>query len=190
MLTALAEELTRMGEADQRASAGALSSDFAEQLAWRRLTARHGDRLGAIMDEHGWPTAALVGEEGARAAWLIAQHADRQLDVQRRALALLEQAVERGEASVSQLAFLRDRTYVNEGREQPYGTQIAGMTEDGSPVPWPCADPERLDERRAEAGIEPFAAYTARHAPPTPPETETAAPEPPETAEPSAPPAR
>lgn len=37
--------------------------DPVEQLAWRRLTARHGDRLGEIMDEYGWPTAELVGEE-------------------------------------------------------------------------------------------------------------------------------
>lgn len=164
MDTALAGELMRMAAADHAATAGALSEDFAAQLAWRRLTARHGDRLAEIMDERGWPTAALVGEEAARAAWLVAQHADRQLDVQRRALTLLERAVAEGEASVTQLAFLRDRTYVNEGREQPYGTQIAGVR-DGSPVPWPCEDPERLDERRAEVGIEPFAVHTARHAP-------------------------
>lgn len=165
MLTALAEELTRMAEADHEASAKALSEDFGEQLAWRRLTARHGDRLKEIMDAHGWPTAELVGADASRAAWLIAQHADRQLDVQRQALALMERAVAEGEASGTQLAFLRDRTYVNEGREQRYGTQIAGVREDGTPVPWPCEEPERLDARRAEAGIEPFAAYTARHAP-------------------------
>ncbi|OEV30067.1 hypothetical protein AN219_12910 [Streptomyces nanshensis] len=165
MHTAPADELTGMAEADHDASSSALSDDFAEQLAWRRLTARHGDRLNAIMKEHGWPTTALVGAEASRAAWLIAQHADRQLDVQRRALALMEEAVAKGEASGTQLAFLRDRTYVNEGREQPYGTQIAGVR-DGAPVPWPCEDPERLDERRAEAGTEPFRAYTAQHTPP------------------------
>jgi hypothetical protein len=166
--TALADELKRMAAADHEASPGALSEDFAEQLLWRRLTARHGDRLSAIMAEHGWPTEAMVGEEAARAAWLIAQHADRQLDVQRRALALMERAVEAGQSSSAQLAFLRDRTYVNEGREQPCGTQIATVR-DGEPVPWPCEEPDRLDERRAEAGIEPFAGYTARHAPPASP---------------------
>jgi hypothetical protein len=165
MNTELAAELLRMAEADHAASADGLSDDFARQLAWRRLTARHGDRLAEIMAEHGWPAPALVGPEASRAAWLIAQHADRQLDVQRRALALMDEAVEAGDVSVAQLAFLRDRTYVNEGREQVYGTQIAGVR-DGAPVPWPCADPERMDERRAETGIEPFAVYTARHAPP------------------------
>jgi hypothetical protein len=162
-LADLAAELTRMAADDHEAAvAYGASDDPVRQLAWRRLTARHGDRLNEIMDSHGWPTADLVGEEAARAAWLVAQHADRQLDVQRRALRLLEQAVREGTAHVRDLAFLRDRTLVNEGREQIFGTQIAGVGEDGSPIPWPCVDPERMDERRAEAGIEPFDTYVAR----------------------------
>jgi hypothetical protein len=163
--SALAAELLAMAEADHGAAAHANADDPAEQLRWRRITAEHGDRLNEIMDEVGWPTADLVGEEAARAAWLIAQHADRQLDVQRRALRLLEAAVGAGRASARELAFLRDRTLVNEGREQIYGTQIAGVRGDGSPVPWPCAEPERVDELRAGVGIEPFDAYVARFRP-------------------------
>lgn len=164
-IAALAVELTDMAAADHRSSAHANSDDPAGQLAWRRVTARHGDRLGEIMDEYGWPTAALVGEEAARAAWLVAQHADRQLDVQRRSLHLMEQAVRAGSASPRELAFLRDRTLVNEGRKQVCGTQIAGV-KDGSPIPWPCEEPERMDELRAEAGIEPFDEYVAAFAMP------------------------
>ncbi|MFD8598126.1 DUF6624 domain-containing protein [Kitasatospora sp. NPDC059646] len=160
-VAAVAAELTAMMAADHGAAHRANSDDPAEQLAWRRLTAQHADRLSALMDVHGWPTADLVGADAARAAWLIAQHADRQLDVQRRALRLMEQAVADGRAGARELAFLRDRTLVNEGRKQVYGTQIAGVR-DGSPVPWPCEDPERMDERRAEVGIPPFAEYVAR----------------------------
>ncbi|MFH8678470.1 DUF6624 domain-containing protein [Streptomyces lydicus] len=153
-----------MAAADHRAAVHANSDDPAEQLAWRRLTARHGDRLGEIMDEYGWPTADLVGEGAARAAWLIAQHADRQLDIQRRALRLMQQAVAAGTAGPRELAFLHDRTLVNEGRKQVYGTQIAGV-KDGAPIPWPCEEPDRMDELRAEVGIEPFDAYVAAFAP-------------------------
>ncbi|MBA9006662.1 MULTISPECIES: DUF6624 domain-containing protein [Thermomonospora] len=160
----LAQELVAMAEADHAAVRKGLSDDFAEQLEWRRLTAEHGDRLMRIMDEHGWPVADEVGAEAARAAWLIAQHADRQLEVQRRALRLMERAVAEGRAGVRELAFLRDRVRVNEGRPQLYGTQIAGVR-DGAPVPWPCEDPERMDARRAEVGILPFAEHVARHAP-------------------------
>ncbi|MEU4898621.1 DUF6624 domain-containing protein [Streptomyces sp. NPDC044780] len=162
-VAALAVELTAMAAADHQSAVRANSDDPAEQLAWRRLTAQHGDRLGEIMEEYGWPTEELVGEEAARAAWLIAQHADRQLEVQRRALKLMQQAVSAGSASQRELAFLRDRTLVNEGRKQIYGTQIAGV-KDGTPVPWPYEEPERMDELRAEVGIEPFDEYVAKFA--------------------------
>ncbi|TBO57672.1 hypothetical protein EYS09_21535 [Streptomyces kasugaensis] len=161
-ITALAAELISMAAADQQNSYRANDEDPAEQLAWRRLTARHGDRLNEIMDEYGWPTAELVGDDAARGAWLIAQHADRQLGIQRRALQLMEQAVATGSASPRELAFLRDRTLVNDGHKQVYGTQIAGI-KDGSPVPWPCEQPQHMDKLRAEVGIEPFAEYTAKY---------------------------
>ncbi|GGK86149.1 hypothetical protein GCM10010094_54250 [Streptomyces flaveus] len=75
----------------------------------------------------------------------------------------LQQAVSAGSAGPRELAFLRDRTLVNEGRKQIYGTQIAGV-KDGTPVPWPCEEPERMDELRAEVGIEPFDEYVAKFA--------------------------
>ncbi|MGK4581069.1 DUF6624 domain-containing protein [Kitasatospora sp. HPMI-4] len=163
-LAELAAELTEMAAADHAAADTAHSPDLAEQLTWRRLTARHGERLAQIMDEYGWPTADLVGPEAARAAWLVAQHADRRADIQRRALDLMTEAVRGGRAGARELAFLRDRTLVNEGRPQVYGTQI-GAVVDGAPVPWPCERPDLMDELRAGVGIEPFAVHTARHAP-------------------------
>ena len=161
---ALAQELIDMTEQDRRLQAGALGDDFAAQLAYRRVTVRNGDRLAEILGTHGWPTVTLVGAEAARRAWLVAQHADRQVDLQRRALTCLTEAVAAGEASAQHLAMLRDRLLVNEGRPQIYGTQIAGVV-DGAPVPWPCEDPEHVDERRGEVGLEPFAVHVARHAP-------------------------
>ena len=169
-------ELRAMYELDQASEMKAHHEDIAERLAWRRLTARHGDRLREILLEHGWPEDPAASE----AAWLLAQHADHQIDVQRLALRLMEDAVTKtAKAShttkatggtpdvegVRRLAFLRDRLAVNEGREQTYGTQIGGVTEDGAPIPWPVADPDGMDARRAEAGIAPFDAYTKAHAP-------------------------
>ena len=161
---ALAQELIAMTDEDRRLQGGALSDDFAAQLAYRRVTVGNGDRLARILDTHGWPTISLVGAEAARRAWLIAQHADRQLDLQRRAVTLMTEAVDAREASAEHLAMLRDRLLVNEGRSQIYGTQIAGVV-DGAPVPWPCDEPEHLDDRRAAVGLEPFSVHVARHAP-------------------------
>lgn len=92
--------------ADHQLAVRANSDDPAEQLACRRLIARHGDRLNDIMDEDGWPTAERVGEEAARAAWLSA-HADRQLDIRRRVLQLMRQAVSAGSTDLREPAFLR-----------------------------------------------------------------------------------
>ncbi|SDS98323.1 DUF6624 domain-containing protein [Actinoplanes derwentensis] len=158
---ALARELTDLTDEDLRLQPGALGDDPAAQLAHRRVTVRNADRLTVILDEHGWPTPALVGPEGARRAWLIAQHADRQLDVQRRALALMTAAG----ADPTQVAMLHDRVRVNEGHPQTYGTQIAGVA-DGAPAPWPCDDPAGMEQRRAAVGLAPYAEYVARHAPP------------------------
>jgi hypothetical protein len=146
-----ADELTAMGEADLALAQQAMNSDdVAVQQAWRRLTATHADRLTGILDEHGWPD---WGPEAAYAAWKIAQHADRQLDVQRRVLALIEDAAEPG-VGAREIAMLRDRVLVNEGRDQIYGTQVAGVV-DGKPVLWPCADPDGLAARRAGVGLPP-----------------------------------
>lgn len=73
------------------------------------------------------------------------------------------EAVSQGEATPADLAYLTDRVRSNEGREQLYGTQIADVR-DGTVVPWPVEDPERLDARRAAVGLEPFAEYAARFA--------------------------
>ncbi|MGY1437921.1 DUF6624 domain-containing protein [Streptomyces reniochalinae] len=165
----LAHELATMKAADNAAAAQANSHDPAEQLAWRRLTARHGDRLRVMLEAHGhWPTTEEVGEEGVLGAWLIAQHADRQLDVQRLALRLLEQAVEDGTAGPEgpgRLAFLRDRLHVNAGLPQRYGTQVQGVSGAGEPILWPVEDPEKMDTYRSEVGIAPFAEYVARFLP-------------------------
>jgi hypothetical protein len=77
-------------------------------------------------------------------------------------LPLLTAAVEAGEADPAQLAMLRDRILVNEGRPQLYGTQIAGVT-DGAPVPWPVADPDGMEARRAAVGLAPFVVHVARN---------------------------
>ena len=157
----LAAELIAMAAADLEATPYGLdSASPAHQLAWRRLTAEHGDRLATLMARHGWPTAGLVGDDASRCAWKIAMHADRQLDVQRRALTLLGEAVAAGDGSPRDLAMLRDRVLVNEGHPQIYGTQIAAV-EDGRPVPWPVADPERMEELRAGVGLAPFAEHIA-----------------------------
>jgi hypothetical protein len=106
-----------------------------------------------ILDEHGWPGWSLVGEEAATAAWVLIQHADVDLDLQRRGLAMLEAAVEADDASAGDLAYLIDRVRVAEGLPQLYGTQLQVDAEGEIEPRTPIEDPATLDERRVAAGL-------------------------------------
>jgi len=126
---------------------------------WRRIDEDNTRWLGELLSARGWPGRTLAGEDGAAAAWLLAQHADGDPVRQRAFLDALRGAVDQGEASPAHLAYLEDRVRVHAGQPQLYGTQFT--VTDGHFGPCPIEDPERLDERRAEAGLEPFADYEA-----------------------------
>lgn len=118
--------------------------------------------LEAIVAERGWPSVALVGEKGAEAAWLIAQHAIGLPDFQRRCLASMQTAAEAGAIPAWQPAYLLDRIRIFEGRTQIYGTQF-DWNEDGLMSPRPIDVPGEVDARRAAVGLGPLAEATARH---------------------------
>jgi hypothetical protein len=145
-----------------RPPAGQHTARLPDEVAaqWQRVDEDNTRWLADVVSARGWPGRTTAGEDGAAAAWLLAQHADRDPARQQRYLDALRGAAGQGEASPSHLAYLEDRVRVNAGRPQLYGTQF---TETGGEVrPSPIEDPHRLDERRAEAGLEPFADYEAR----------------------------
>ena len=147
----LRDELVAMMEQDQKEMTGQSGTmDGDARIA----------RLKEIIDEHGWPTYALVGKEGENAAWVIAQHADLDPEFQQQALELLRDAVADGQASPGNLAYLEDRVAVAKGEPQVYGTQV-GCRRKG-PVPaTPIQDPAGLEDRRKAAGLDPYADYVA-----------------------------
>ncbi|WP_031045769.1 DUF6624 domain-containing protein [Streptomyces sp. NRRL F-5650] len=121
---------------------------------------RHADHantavLRRILAEYDWPGHRLVGPAAARAAWSIALHSDDAPDFQRAATTLLERAVRAGDALIQHWAHLHDRTLINNGHAQEYGTQLF-LGADGI-VLCPLRAPESLDERRARVGLPPIA---------------------------------
>jgi hypothetical protein len=109
--------------------------------------------LHVIVDKLGWPGKPAVGEDGAHAAWLLVQHADKDPDFAKRALGLMEPLVKPGEVDARDYAYLYDRVAVHDNRPQRYGTQF----KDGYPNP--IEDEAHVDERRAAVGLGTMAAY-------------------------------
>lgn len=121
---------------------------------------RHADHadtkvLRRVLAEHDWPGHRLVGAEAARAAWSLALHADDEADFQRAATTLLERAVQDGDARIQHWAHLYDRTLVNSGRPQEFGTQLV-LKAIGVEL-CPLRAPDSLDQRRASVGLSPIA---------------------------------
>lgn len=153
----LESELLRRRDLDQHAR-GVRPDGVRADPDGNAMSAVDGDNvawLQKVIEHVGWPGHTCVGMEAARAAWLIAQHAEHR-EFQERALVLLRAAVEAGEAEPWQLAYLMDRCLIRRQESQLYGTQYR----DGAPLP--IAEVDGLDARRAAVGLEPHAEYDAR----------------------------
>jgi hypothetical protein len=159
----LRAELVEMMAADQEERAAWDQVPEGEPLPPGQDRARTM-RLREIIAEHGWPTQSMVGIDGATAAWVIAQHSDLDPDFQVEALALMEPAVEAGEADPVEFAYLTDRVASSQGESQVYGTQIGCVDGAIGPMP-PLAEPDRVDELRAEVGLGTLEEYYAEFPP-------------------------
>ena len=128
---------------------GRLYEGYADEM--QQVHRENAHRLNELISHYGWPTISLVGLEGCRAAWLIAQHSNCTPDLQRKFLALLSEAAENGEVPKSQVAFLTDRIRFNENKPQVYGTVLDWGEKGG--LSCVVEDPANLDARRQEMGL-------------------------------------
>jgi len=148
-------ELLRMKAADQAVRDLPLTSEGEEKVL-SAVDAVHTARLKAIVAAQGWPTMAQVGQDGADAAWLLAQHADSDPAFQRSVAEAMKPLVASGQVKASSYAYLWDRTH----DPQRYGTQ-GRCADKGRWEPRAVEAPEQLDERRAQMGLASMAEYQA-----------------------------
>ncbi|RTR02467.1 DUF6624 domain-containing protein [Halomonas nitroreducens] len=152
----LADELVAMMTEDQRLLQQLFDSgELPSESYHPRMKALHehnASRLKEIIGAHGWPGISLVGEEGAKAAWLVVQHSVSDHEFMTECVDLLEEAVAREDVAGWQLAFLQDRVRTLSGKPQYYGTQF-DADEDGWPIPFPIENSATVNERRARLGL-------------------------------------
>ncbi len=156
----IANELTEMARTDQEMRHTA-EADETRKYWDPSVDHRNTARLKEIVAEIGWPTIAKVGATASSDAWLLVQHADHDIVFQKYCLELMQSADET-EVAKGDIAYLTDRTLVNEGSMQKYGTQFYDPTGEGKYVPRPIEDPEHVAERREAMGLDTIEENTAR----------------------------
>jgi len=151
----LKDRLVQMMEGENRlkaelASDGSLYEGYPQQI--RELHLRQANELERIIDTHGWPGISLVGKEGAEAAWLILQHSISRPDFMKKCFPLFDSAVQDNEASIKHLSCLADGIRYFSRQPQIYGNYF-DWNEKGQFCPWVIEDPENVNERRQQAGL-------------------------------------
>jgi hypothetical protein len=151
----LADELLKMAEVDQAMRTKVISGE----AEWDSSVDKASQaRLKEIVDKEGWPTIPKVGADASRAAWLLVQHAPS-LEFMEQCLELME-TLPNGEVSPANVAYLKDRVLMMNGKPQIYGTQFQGSGKDMHV--YSIEDAEHVDERRSSVGLGAFAENEAR----------------------------
>jgi len=113
-------------------------------------------KVTRILDEKGWVGKDKVGGAN-QTLFLVIQHSD--LKTQEKYLPMMREAVKKGDASAGNLALLEDRILLRQGKKQVYGSQIYWNEKTNKLYIAPLEDPDNVDKRRAEAGLESIADY-------------------------------
>jgi hypothetical protein len=116
-----------------------------------KLRQENSEEAEKILDQYGWPKISEVGESAATSIFYIVQHGKAAL--RKKYLPMLKMACEKKEAPWLWYATMYDRSLMDQGRKQWYGTQFSGLP---VPVRDPIEAPEFVNKRRKELGLDPI----------------------------------
>lgn len=158
-LRSIRTELEQIGEADQAVRRNLNYRDFEQVEKMQTVDAVNQKRLKEIMTLIGWPSKELVGENASSSAFLVAQHT-QDLDFMKEVFSHIEAGYKKQKASPSQYALMYDRIKMLEGQPQRFGTQF-NKNSSGCHA-WKVEEPEKVDEYRAQMGLEKLAVYAKK----------------------------
>jgi len=116
----ISKQLIAMAEKERKMSMDHFSGKASLNQS---VLSEHLETLKKVVERMGWPTISKVGQEASRSAWLLAQHADFDVEFQEKCLQLMLDA-EPNNVNLENIAFLTDRIAVNKREKQTYGTQL------------------------------------------------------------------
>ena len=130
---------------------------------WLPLDRKNTEDLKQLLEKYTWFKISEFGVPADRNAWLLVQHADQDIEFQKKILVVLENLYLQGETLPMNFAYLFDRVAVHDipPRLQRFGTQGQCVGQ-GQWEPDPMEDPENIDIRRATVDLEPMAEYKKR----------------------------
>lgn len=108
----LIQKVNKMKEIDQK-----VRFDFPYKYLVLLIDTFNKIRIKRIIQKYGYPTSELLGEEGLKDFWLLIQHLDSEVELQKKCL-------ENCHFAPTEYAYLYDRISVNSGKDQKYGTQF------------------------------------------------------------------
>jgi Family of unknown function (DUF6624) len=111
----------------------------------------------SLIEKCGMPTLNEVTQEQMSAIWLVFQHADNYH--RKKYLPLLKKSAQNGDLRKSHMALMEDRILMMDGKPQIYGSQISEDRENGGWKIYDLQNPETVDKRRAEIGMQPLSEY-------------------------------
>ena len=130
------------------------------KMHWKIITSKDSTNLikiKKILDEKGWVGKNKVGTQANETLFLVIQHSD--IETQKKYLPMMKDAVNKGNASSSSLSLLLDRIEIREGRKQIYGSQIGTNPLTKKQYVLPLLDPDNVDKRRKEVGLDSLTNY-------------------------------
>ncbi|MCK5704033.1 MAG: hypothetical protein KAI29_22920, partial [Cyclobacteriaceae bacterium] len=110
-----------------------------------------------ILNERGWLGPDMLGGRGNSTLFAVIHHSTP--EILEKYLPMMREAVKKGNFRADQLGLGEDRHNMHQNRKQVYGSQLDRDPETGELCVWPIEDPENVDKRRAEIGLNTIQEY-------------------------------
>lgn len=111
----------------------------------------------SIINKCGMPTLREVGQTQMSAIWLVIQHAPGKY--RKQYIGMLEKSAKNGDLQKTDIAMMKDRILMDDGKPQIYGTQISMNQKTGEWELYNLENPAYVNQRRKEIGFTPIEEY-------------------------------
>jgi hypothetical protein len=109
----------------------------------------HNARLRNIIRDYGYPKRKMLGIDGLHRFWLLIQHQDFDVELQKNCL-------KECDFSLPDQAHLTDRICFNSGKKQVYGSLLLTSSRKEAQKNWPIENLAFLNKRRKKMGLGPL----------------------------------